>query len=162
MLLIYGVGEDSWESLGLQGDPTNPKGNQSWIFIGRTEAEAEALVLWPPDPKSQLPGKDSDSWEDWRQDDKGMTNDEMVGWHHQFKGHEYEQALGVGDRQGSLACCSPWGHKESDKTEWLNWTELKHLKKFRWLQCEELIILRQNYVKNDQIGKSFRISNKSK
>ena len=162
MLFIYGVGEDSWESLGLQGDPTNPKGNQSWIFIGRTEAEAEALVLWPPDPKSQLPGKDSDSWEDWRQDDKGMTNDEMVGWHHQFKGHEYEQALGVGDRQGSLACCSPWGHKESDKTEWLNWTELKHLKKFRWLQCEELIILRQNYVKNDQIGKSCRISNKSK
>ena len=104
----------------------------------------------------------TDSWKDWRQDKKGMTDDEMVGWHHQFNGHEFEQALGVGDGQGSLACYCPWGHKESDKTERLNWTKLKHLKKFLWLQCEELIILRQNYVKNDRIGKSCRVSNKSK
>ena len=100
----------------------NPKGNQSWIFIGRTDAEAEAPILWLPDVKSQLVGKDPDAGKDWRWEEKGMTEDEMVGWHHWLNGHEFEQALGVGDGQGGLACCSPWGHKKSDTTEQLNWT----------------------------------------
>ena len=99
----------------------NPKGNQSWIFIGRTAAEAEALMLWPPDVKNWLIGKDPDAWKDLRQE-KGTTEDEMVGWHHWLDGHEFEQAPGVGDWQGSLVCCSPWGHKESDMMEWVNWT----------------------------------------
>ena len=103
--------------------PVNPKGNQSWIFIGRTDAEAEAPVLWPPDVKSWLIGKDPDAGKDWRQEEKGTTEDEMVGWHHWLDGHEFEQALGVGDGWGSLTCCNPWGHKESDTTEWLNWTD---------------------------------------
>jgi len=87
-----------------------------------TDAEAEAPILWPPDAKNWLIGKDPDAGKDWRQE-KGTTEDEMVGWHHQFYGHEFEQALGVGDEQGSLACCSPWGRKESDTTEQLNWTD---------------------------------------
>ena len=96
----------------------HPKGNQSWIFIGRTDAESP--ILWPPDAKNWLIGKDPDTGKDWRQE-KGMTEDKMVGWHHRLNEHEFEQALGVGDGQGSLACCSPWGHKESDTTEQLNW-----------------------------------------
>ena len=103
--------------------PVHPKGNQSWIFIGRTDDEAEAPILWPPDAKNWLIWKDPDSGKDWMQEDKGMTEDEMVGWHHRLDGQEFEQALGVGDGQGSLACCSPWGRKESDTTERLNWTE---------------------------------------
>ena len=126
MLLNCGVGEDSWESLGLQEDqPVNPKGNQSWIFIGRTAAEAEIPIVWPPDVKNWLIGKDPDAGNDWRQEEKGTTEDEMVGWHHWLDGHEFEQALGAGDGQGSLACCSPWGYKESGVTEQLNWTEAK-------------------------------------
>ena len=121
MLLNCGVGEDSWESLGLQIQTVNPKGNQSWIFIGRTDAKAEALVLWPPDEKSWLIGKDSDAGKDWRQEEKGMGEDEMVGWHHQLNGHESEQAPGDGEGQGGLACCTPWGHKESDVTDWWQW-----------------------------------------
>ena len=93
--------------------PVNPKGNQSWMFIGRTDAEAEASILWPPDAKSQFIRKDSDTGKDWRREEKGMTEDEMVGWHHQLHEHEFEQALGDGEGQGSLACCSLWGHKES-------------------------------------------------
>ena len=89
--------------------PVNPKGNQSWIFIGRTDAKAEAPILWPPDAKNWLIGKDPHAGKDWRQEEKGMTEDEMVGWHHRLNGHEFEQALGVGDGQGSLACCSPLG-----------------------------------------------------
>ena len=116
MLLNCGVREDSWESLGLQGDQTvNPKGNQSWIFIGRTDAEAP--ILWPPYVKNWFIWKDPDAGKDWRQEKKGTTENEMVGWHHQLNGHEFEQALGVGDGQGSLACCSPWGLEESDTTE---------------------------------------------
>ena len=103
--------------------PVNPEGNQSWIFIGRNDAEAETPILWPPDAKSWLIGKDPDAGKDWRQEEKGMTEDEMVGWHHWLDGHEFEQAPGVDDGQGSLACCSPWGCKESEMTEWLNWTE---------------------------------------
>ena len=98
--------------------PVNPKGNQFWIFIGRTDAETP--IIWPPDAKSWLIGKDSDAGKDWGQEETGVTEDEMAGWNHRLNGHESEQALGVGDGQGSLACCSPWGHKELDTTEWLN------------------------------------------
>ena len=97
-------------------EPVNPKGNQPWIFIGRTDAEAEAPILWPLDVKSWLIGKDSDAGKDWEQEEKGMTEDEMVGWHHQLNEHEFEQTPGDSEGQGSLACCSPWGHKESDMT----------------------------------------------
>ena len=85
----------------------NPKGNQSWIFTGRTDAEAEVLILWPPAAKNWLIWKDPGAGKDWRQEEKGMTEDEMVGWHHPLDGHEFEQAPGVGDGQGSLSCCSP-------------------------------------------------------
>ena len=91
--------------------PVNPKRNQFWIFIGRTDAEAETLILWPPDAKNWLLGKDLDVARDWKQEEKRMKKDEMVGWHHWLDGHEFEQAPGVGDGQGSLACCSPWGHR---------------------------------------------------
>ena len=101
-----------------------PKGNQSWIFIRRTDAEAETSILWPPDVKNRLTGKDPDAGKDWRQEEKGMTEDEMVGWHHWLDEHNFEYAPGVGDGQGSLACFSPWGCKESDMNERLNWTEL--------------------------------------
>ena len=89
MLLNCGVGEDSWESLGLQGDPVYPKGDQSWVFIGRTDAEAETPTLWPPDSKNWLFGKDPDAGKDWRQEEKGMTEDEIVGWHHQLNGQKF-------------------------------------------------------------------------
>ena len=101
----------------------HPNGNQSWIFIGRTDAEAEIPILWPSDGKNWLIGKDPDAGKDWRQEEKGTTEDDMFGWHHRLNEHEFEQAPGVGDGQGSLACCSPWGCKESDMTERLNWTE---------------------------------------
>ena len=93
----------------------NHKGNQSCVFIGRTDAEG--LILWPFNVKSQLIRKDPDAGKNWRQEEKGTTEDEMVGWHHQLNGHEFEQAPGDSEGQGSLVCCSPWGHKESDKTE---------------------------------------------
>ena len=101
--------------------PVHPKGNQSWIFIEGTDAEAEALILWPPDVKNWLTEKDLDAGKDWRQEEKGTTEDEMVGWHHWLDGHEFEQALRIGDGQGSLVCCSPWGRKESNMTEQPNW-----------------------------------------
>ena len=94
------------------------------IFIGRADVEAETPILWPPDVKNWLIGKDPDAGKDWGQEEKGTTEDEMLGWHHRLDGHEFEQTLGVGDGQGSLACCSPWGCKELDRTEWLDWTEL--------------------------------------
>ena len=96
--------------------PVNPKGNQSWIFIGRTDAEAVAPIIWPPDVKNKLIGKDHDAGKDWRQEANGMTEDEMVGWHHRLNGHEFEQTLGDSEGQGSLAWCSSWGGKESDMT----------------------------------------------
>ena len=102
--------------------PVHPNGNQSWIFIGRTDAEAEIPILWPPDAKNWLIGKDPDAGQDWRQEEKGTTEDEVVGWHQSLNGHEFEEALGVGVGQGSLVCCSPWGCKKSDVTEQLNWT----------------------------------------
>ena len=103
--------------------PVHPKGNQSRIFIGRTDAEAEASTLWPSDAKSWLTGKDPDAWKDWRQE-KGTTEDEMIGWHHWLNGCEFEWTPGDGDGQGVLACCDPWCRKESDTTERLNWTEM--------------------------------------
>ena len=112
MLLNRGAREVSWEAPGLWEDPTNPKGNWSWIFIGRT------------DVKNWLIEKDPDTGKDWKREEKGMTEDEMVGWHHRLDGHGFDWALGVGDGHGSLACCSPWGRKELDTTERLNWTEL--------------------------------------
>ena len=102
--------------------PVNPKGNQSWIFIGRTDAEARTPIPWPPDAKDWLIWKDPDAGKDWGQEEKRMTENEMVGWYHWLDGREFEQALGVGDGQGSLVCCSPWSRKELDTTEQLNWT----------------------------------------
>ena len=103
--------------------PVHTKGNQSWIFIGRTDAKAKAPILWPPDVKNWLIGKDPDAGQDWRQE-KGTKENERVGWHHQLNGHAFEQAPGVGDGQGSLVCCSPWVAKRwtrlSDSTE-PNW-----------------------------------------
>ena len=104
--------------------PVPPKGNQSWIFIGRTDADAETPILWPPDAKSWLIWKDLDAGKDWGQEEKGTTEDEMVEWHHWLNGHGFGRTPWVVVGQGGLACCSPWGHKESDTTEWLNWTEL--------------------------------------
>ena len=104
--------------------PVHPKGDQSWVFIGGTDAKAETPVLWPPHAKSWLIGKDSDAGRDWRQEEKGTTEDEMAGWHHWVNGRESEWTPGVGDGQGGLACCDSWGRKESDTAERLNWTEL--------------------------------------
>ena len=101
----------------------HPKGNQSRLFIGRTDAEVEAPILCPPDVKNWFIRKYPDAGKDWRQEEKGMSEDEMVGWPHRLNGHDFEQALGVGDGQGSLVCCHLWGCKELDMTEWLNWTE---------------------------------------
>ena len=103
--------------------PVHSKGDQSWLFFGRTDTKAETPVVWPPHAKSWLIGKDPDAGRDWGQEEKGTTEDEMAGWHHQLDGHEFGWTLGVGDGQGSLACCNSWGHKVSDTTEWLNWTE---------------------------------------
>ena len=103
--------------------PIHPKGDQSWVFTGRTDVEAETQILWPPDVKSWLIGKDPDAGTDWGQEEKGTTEDEVVGWHHWLDGHEFEWTPGVGDGQGGLACCSSWLRKESNTTERLNWTE---------------------------------------
>ena len=104
----------------------HPIGNQSWVFIGRTDAEAETPVLWPPDGKSWLIGKYPHAGRDWGQEEKGTTEDEMAGWHHQLDGHEFEWTPGVGDGQGGLACCDSQGRKELDMTVQLNWTELSN------------------------------------
>ena len=101
----------------------HPKGDQSWVFIGRTDVEAETPILWPSLAKSWLIGKHSDAGRDWGQAEKGMTEDEMVGWHHRLDGHRFGWTPGVSDGQGGLACCGPWGCKKSDTTERLNWTE---------------------------------------
>ena len=121
MLLNCGIGEGSWESLALQEiKPVHPKINQSWIITGRTNSEAESSILWLSDAKSQLIRKDPDARKDWRQEEKGATEDELVVWHHWLNALEFEHAPGDSEGQGSLVCCSPWGCKESDMTEWLN------------------------------------------
>ena len=126
MLLNCGVEEDSWESAGLQGDPTSQsEWDQSSLFTGRTDAEAEVPVLWPPDGKNWLIGKEPDAGKDWRQEEKRTTEDEMLRWHHRPDGHKFEQALGVGDGQGSLAV--------TKSQTWLsNWTELIPTLLFEW------------------------------
>ena len=123
MLSNCGVGE-TLESLLASKEikPVNPKGNQSWIFIGKTDAEGEAPTLWPPDMKSQLIGKDPYARKDWGQK-KRATEDEMVGWHHRLNGHELGQTPRDSEGQGDLACCSPWGHKELGRAWWLNNTD---------------------------------------
>ena len=103
--------------------PIHPKADQSWVFIGRADVEAETLILWQPDAKSWLIWKDPDSRKDWGQEEKGTTEDEMVGWHHWLDGHGFGWPLSVGDGQRGLVCCLSWGRKESDTTEWLNWTD---------------------------------------
>ena len=114
--------ESPLDCKGIQ--PVHPKGDQSCVFVGRTDVEAETPILWPPDVKSWLVWKDPDAGKDWGQEEKRMTEDEMAGWPHQLNGHGFGWTLGVGDRQGGLACWGSWGHKESDTTEQLNWTEL--------------------------------------
>ena len=126
MLLNCDIGEDSWESPSdcKEIQPVHPKGDQSWVFIGRTDVEAESLILWPSDAKSWFIWKDPDAGKDWRREEKGMTEDEMAGWHYWLNGRESGWTPWVGDGQGGLACCSPWGRKESNTTDWteLNWT----------------------------------------
>ena len=112
--------------------PVHLKGDHSCVFIGRTDVEAETPILWPPDAKSWLIGKDPNAGKDWGQEEKGTIEDEMVGWHHWLNGHGFEWTLGVGVGQGGLACCGSWSCKELGMTEWLNWTELK------WVKCQYL------------------------
>ena len=121
MLLSCGVGETLESPLDCKEiQPVHPKEYQSWIFIRRTDAEAETPILWTPDVKNWLIGRDPDAGNDWRQEQKGVTEDEMVGWHHWLNGHEFEQTLGDGEEQGRLVCCSPWGCKKLDTAEWMN------------------------------------------
>ena len=129
----------------------HPKGNQSWIFIGRTDAEAEIPILWLPDVKSWLIWKDPDTGKDWRWEERGTTEDEMVGWHRRLNGHDFEWTPGVGDGQGGLACCSPWGCRVGH--EWateLNWTEVYQM------FCEFVfpVILRDSWI--GQLYPTFR------
>ena len=135
--------------------PANPKGNHSWIFIGRTDADAP--VLWPPNVKSRLIGKDPDAGKDWGQKEKEAKEDEMVGWHHWLDGHEFEQTQGIGDGQGRLACCSPWGRTELDTTEWLNLTETYLI----WSVLKKIIIHILKMKKQSQRGKSSQDHSKS-
>ena len=130
MLSNCGAGEDSFKSLldSKEIKPkgvnplgnVNPKGNEPWMFIGKTDGKAEAQILGPPDGKSQFIGKDPDSGKDWGQEEKAVVEDEMVGWHHWLNGHEFEQTQGDGEGQGSLVCYGSWGRKQSNMTYWLN------------------------------------------
>ena len=125
---------------------TARRSNQSILRETSPEYSLEGLLLklklqsWQPDVKNWLARKDPDARKDWRLEEKGMTEDEMVGWHHWLDRHEFEQAPGVGDGQGSLACCSPWGHKESDTTQWLNWTQLIYLLSCTNNTCQSYLI----------------------
>ena len=110
---------------------SHPKGDQSWVFFGSTDAKAETPILWPPHAKNWLIGKDSDARRDWGQEEKGTTEDEMAGWNHRLNEHEFVWTPGAGDGQGGLACCNSWGRKESDTTERLNWTELNWVRPLR-------------------------------
>ena len=133
-------------------NPVNPKGNQPWIFFARIDAEAEALVLWPPDVKSRLIGKDPDGGKDWRQKEKRVTEDEMVGWHHRLSGLEFEQTPGDGEGQGSLVSCSSWGGKEPDTTQWLNNNEQQQFKEIHAHQCSF-----QHSLQQPRYGKKLRV-----
>ena len=112
----------------------HPKGDQSWVFTRRTDVEGETPILWPPDAKSWLIGKDPEAGKDWGQEEKGTTEDEMVGWHHHLNGHGFGWTPGIGDGQGGLVCCTSWGRKELDTTERLNWTNVNMLLCL-WLLC---------------------------
>ena len=145
MLLNCGVEVDSWEFLACKEIlPVHPKVDHSWVFIGRTDAEAETPILWRPDVKNWLLGKDPDAGKDWRQEEKGTTVDEMAGWHHRLNRHEFESTPGVGDGQGSLACFSPWG---CSLTRLKDWTEDSNTlalfptssHKFSWVECSLLL-----------------------
>ena len=125
--------------------PVHPKGDQSWVFTGRTDAEAETPILCPPHGKSWLIGKDSDAGRDWGQEEKGTTEDEMAGWHHRLDGHEFGWTPEVGDGQGGLVCCDSWGHKESYTTERLNWTELKYTW-FKQQQSHSCLVTKRHYI----------------
>ena len=107
--------------------PVHPKGNESWMFIVRTDAEGKTPILWLSDAKNSFIWEDSDAGKDWRHEKKGMTEDNIVGWHHQLKVHKFEQILGVGDGQAGLACCNSCCHKELDMTEWVNWTDWRYV-----------------------------------
>ena len=122
--------ESPWDCKEIQ--PVSPKGNQSWILIGRSDAEAETPILWPPDIKNWLIWKDPDAGNDWGWEEKGTTEDEMAGWHHRLNGHEFGWTPGFGDGRGGLACCSPAGPKELDMTERLNWTETLSANSLKW------------------------------
>jgi len=132
------------------------KGDQSWVFIGRTDAEAETPILWPPHVKSWLTGKDPDDGRDWGQEEKGTTEDEMAGWHHRLNGHESEWTPGVDDGQGGLVCCDSWDRKESDTTEWLNWTELNWVSLVTWNLLQSglcsLLLAKQNREQKISVG----------
>ena len=133
-----------WESLnGKEIQPVHSKGDQSWVFTGRTDAKAETPILWPPHVKSWLIGKASDAGRDWGQEEKGTTEDETAGWHHQLNGREFGWALGVSDGQGGLACCDSRGCKESDTTEWLSWTEVLKMRNFMLcaFDCKETFLM---------------------
>ena len=136
--------------------PVHSEGDQPWVFIGRTDAKAETPILWPPHARGWLIGKDPDDGRDRGQKEKGMTEDEMAGWHHQLEGHEFGWTPGVGDGQGGLACCDSWGHKESDTTEQLNWTEALILAK----RLISITITTKNYnlikYSSFQAGKKFQ------
>ena len=121
-VLFVLIGESPLDCKEIQ--PVHSEGDQPWDFFERNDAKAESPVLWPPHVKSWLIGKDYDAGRNWGQEEKGTTEDEMAGWHHWLDGHESEWTPGVGDGQGGLACCDSWGRKESDMTEWMNWTEL--------------------------------------
>ena len=141
----------------------HPKGDQSWVFIGRTDAEAETPILWPPHEKSWLIGKDPDAGRDWGHEEKRMTQDEVAGCHHWLDAHESGWTPGVGDGQGGLACCDSWGCKESDTTEWLNWTELKILWNTFYFTCEKtetlgiviIWLLKKQLTRWDKLHKNF-------
>ena len=120
--------------------PVHPK-DQSWVFFGRTDTEAETPILWPPDAKSWLVWKDPDAGKDWKWEEKGTTEDEMVGWYHRLNGHEFGWTPGVGDGQGGLVCCSPWGLKELDTTALLKWTELNLLEQLTAYKSQRNILL---------------------
>ena len=132
----------------------NPKGNQSWTFIGRTDVEAEARILWPPDAINWLIGKDPDIGKDWRQEEKGMSKHVMVGWHHRFHGHEFEQTSGVGDGQGNLVCCSPWGRKELDTTELTDWVVISNETRVQRSEKRRGRGQRDSRQNSDRLGKA--------
>ena len=129
--------------------PVHPKGDQSWVFTGRNDVEAETPVPWPPDVKSWLVGKDSDAGRDWGQEEKGMTEDEMAGWHHCLDGHEFGWTPGAGDGQGGLVCYNSWCRRESDRTERLSWTELKV--KYAHLKTDRNIRKEVENIRNNQM-----------